>query len=88
MHAPNRLDFSRGYVNGAHILVGGYRRRISVFCVSRHRIRFVRILKGFGYLVLLFVCSVIFHLIEKFLSTGTAAKLARRDAENRDLRRD
>ena len=31
-------------------------------------------LKGLGYLALLFVCSVIFHLIGKFLSRGTAAR--------------
>lgn len=44
------------------------------------------VLKGLGYLSLLFVCSVIARLIETFLSMGTAAKLARPDIEkNRNL---
>ena len=45
-------------------------------------------LKGLGYLALLFLCPVIFHLIERFLSMRTGAKLPRQDMETRDLRRD
>lgn len=36
-------------------------------------------LRGFGYLILLIMGSVIFHLIERLLSMNEAAKLAKED---------
>ncbi len=39
--------------------------------------------KGLGYLALLIVSSLFFHLIERFLSMHTAIKLAREDMKKK-----
>jgi hypothetical protein len=40
-------------------------------------------LRGSGYLLLLFMGSLIFYLIERFLSMHTAIKLAKEDMEKK-----
>ena len=37
--------------------------------------------RGIGYFVLLLMSSTLFYVIERFLSMGTAARLAREDIE-------
>ncbi len=37
--------------------------------------------RGLGYLILLLISSLVFHFIERFLSMGTATRLARKDME-------